>query len=90
MPKPCATIPIATKSPALSSLSDLSPLQLALTAATNLRQNGCLDQLFQRRVWPHYGPSMCRMPNGQQMAGLAMLRLGICSADGRQFWGEPE
>jgi hypothetical protein len=30
------------------------------------------------------------MPNGQQMAGLAMLRLGICSADGRQFWGEPE
>jgi hypothetical protein len=26
--------------PALSSLSDLSPLQLTLTAATNLRQNG--------------------------------------------------
>ncbi|WP_299970733.1 hypothetical protein, partial [uncultured Roseobacter sp.] len=35
------------KPPALSSLSDLSPLQLTLTAATNLRQSVNSPQLHQ-------------------------------------------
>lgn len=44
--KPYSTIPIAPKQPALSSLSGLSPLQLALKAATNLRQSGSREPHF--------------------------------------------